>query len=565
MLAVIRNQGNKSTPAPKDQRSEAKDESLYCAPGITHRAAKQALRPLTRAATEPIKNVRATVEENSALENHWLFQEAPKRVEKPSTVIRDDRLPLCGKAAANVEHIFMGWESEATQHVYTGTLRVDTSTKSKPKCRHCAVLSETIDRLRQTLSRSRESSPKLDNGSFQPMKVDQSTVNNLQIPGPFLKHSQSSSEVKAPEMRQIPPTLARTLDSSSQRAPLSYRTGTEKPTSHAYLEDFELPPPGSQPHTSREVRNNRNTNPTHSSQANAQRRSVTFDTQPNYGQQPMTTYGKHSAPDQYYLNTKPTTRHSLGDRPQMTGRENFAAGLRERRSMGMMPTMYTQPANGDSKFACVPPRVSRNQHTSEPPTYCGSPESFLTPLDPGNLVCQMPLDAVTRGGLAAALERDEQRRQLELRRQGGLLPSRPITEQNLPGDSLGTGNSGESRYQRQTDIVTAPLIQQQQLRQRHSMGSLLKPAGVAAAPQSRHPSIPIYPSLAADNSRRSQITSWRDSIDGTSVTYPHEHVERMNRRNNPFIRSTNAASGGVYTMNRPGGEEISGVDYANCY
>lgn len=566
MLEVIKSQGTKSTPTPNDRRSEAVNEPLCRAPGISERAVTQALKPLTRAATEPVRNVRATVEEASSLQNHWLFRdtqnpptapcqslgkEDPQRSGKSSPVSREDQLPLCGIASANVEHMFMGWESETKQRATSMLLHSHTSTRTKPKCQHCAVLSETVDRLRTTLSRSRESSPKLEGGSFPSTKEAQST-----------KHPQSSAQTKGPEMRQIPPIVSKILENGSQRAPLARRIDTEQTTSHAHLENLELSP--SRGNLGRESRHDPDINLTCLPQAKPQRRSVTFDSQLIDSQQPPTMYGKYSAPDQYYINAKPANQSLHLDRPFGITRNNVEAGLRARRSMGMAPTAQASPVRGDLKFPSMPPGESGTQHATKPSTYCGSPTSFLPPLAKGTFACQMPLDTMTRGGLAAAHEREEQRKQqLEHLRQAEPLPLLHAPEYSLPDNGFITGNSDDSRHPRQTATTTVPSIQEQDLRRRHSMGSSLKPSSTTATLQSRHPSIPVYPNPNAESSRRAHTTPWRHHTDGATVTYPHEHAERMDSRTNPFIRSTNTTTSNIYMMNRPGGEEISGVDYAN--
>ncbi|KAJ4292027.1 hypothetical protein N0V90_009926 [Kalmusia sp. IMI 367209] len=217
MLSIILNQGFRPSSATKSilrsmDRKETIEEPLRRAPGIPTRVKDQVLKPISRAATEPARGmVRASAAEKEGFDNHWLFsgtknmnedtstgqKEQVRRFEIPIAHLKS-LPPLCGVRNDDVEHVTMGWQNESGQLPAPSASRYE---RPRPKCQQCIVLSETVDRLRKTLSRSTRTSPRPEAGmplhNVQPASVD-----------------------KVPEMRQITPLVPSKIDDRKQNITL---------------------------------------------------------------------------------------------------------------------------------------------------------------------------------------------------------------------------------------------------------------------------------------------------------------------------------------------------------
>jgi len=159
---------------PNPQVSVPPEEPLRRAPGVPRKMSEPALKRLSRAATEPIKS--KTEGELDAVDNHWLFadkQHSSQRIsstariqrpppavaEKESTEPQKPDLPLCGQTLTGVSHLWMSWQRADLESAVTSTKTADFL----PQCSACYLLSETVDRLRDTLSRSKRNSPVPEN------------------------------------------------------------------------------------------------------------------------------------------------------------------------------------------------------------------------------------------------------------------------------------------------------------------------------------------------------------------------------------------------------------------
>jgi Xaa-Pro dipeptidase len=167
MFDIIR--GRKSALSTAQQRRNANpptsvsEPSLFRAPGCPLRATPPGLHSTKRAATMPnqinLDSQRAEVDrQNYAMHfrrsmttdervRHWRQSHQQPFPRRP-TAIQEKPNTMCGIFANDVKHIYIGDGNFDT-----------SSTHSLPKCTDCAILAQTLQRLRQNLASSKQSSP----------------------------------------------------------------------------------------------------------------------------------------------------------------------------------------------------------------------------------------------------------------------------------------------------------------------------------------------------------------------------------------------------------------------
>ena len=114
-----------------------------------------------------------------------------------------------------------------------------------------------------------------------------------------------------------------------------------------------------------------------------------------------------------------------------------------------------------------------------------------------------------------------------------------------------------SSSQRRSIVAPIASAQQHELRSRRSVGNSLGSGGV----QSQHP-LTARTNSVLRSSTKAHSNPWINGI-GTAEPASGYNRERPYRHNDPFSQGAFGGSGNVYTMNRPGGEELGGIDYSN--
>ncbi|KAE8848996.1 hypothetical protein HRS9122_03012 [Pyrenophora teres f. teres] len=179
MLDIIR-QGNPGTTEilnpsptpPRRMRSENRTPRLR-APGISKKTLQPLLTPLARAATlptelrqqddidfEPIVGPSLFSGFSRAMTTEEKIQQwKQKRDSVPTAPSRPTKAknlsPVCGENTANVQHVYMSTVSDLSSLSQSSVGSGSTS-----MCKNCGILVQTLDRLRQNLSSSTQTSPK---------------------------------------------------------------------------------------------------------------------------------------------------------------------------------------------------------------------------------------------------------------------------------------------------------------------------------------------------------------------------------------------------------------------
>lgn len=165
MFDIIR--GLKFTHNTAQQRSAnprtgVNEPPLFRAPGCPLRATPLGLHPIKHASTMPNQTSECqraeTDRRNYALHirhsmttdervQHWRQSHQPLSLRKPTT---DQEKPntMCGASTNNVKHVSIGDGPSDT-----------LNTRSLPRCTDCAILAQTLERLRQNLALSKQGSP----------------------------------------------------------------------------------------------------------------------------------------------------------------------------------------------------------------------------------------------------------------------------------------------------------------------------------------------------------------------------------------------------------------------
>ncbi|EUC29584.1 hypothetical protein COCCADRAFT_29370 [Bipolaris zeicola 26-R-13] len=177
MLEIIR-QGRSKVKSPLDRtvaisqgKSKEVEVPLLRAPGIPKEILQLVQRPLTRSATLPADLKHKSVElepwaEPSLLSNFGRSMTTEEKIEQwrkkhsskpapssPTTTMRK-ATSVCGDNNPGMKHIYMGDASSMSSLPRTNPKSIDLSA-----CKNCAILVQTLDRLRQNLASSAQGSP----------------------------------------------------------------------------------------------------------------------------------------------------------------------------------------------------------------------------------------------------------------------------------------------------------------------------------------------------------------------------------------------------------------------
>jgi hypothetical protein len=532
MFAIIRGQGTNPTLKSREKRMDTLEEPLRRAPGISKRVASPFLKPFSRAATEPISSTRrGSSEDAQAFEDHWLFEGSQKPapftgVERvhgnfqkanesrptgyfAAPVTQDTHLPLCGTVSSDVEHMFMGWQNEPRKNTASAYLGIGIRAKA-PKCQHCVVLSETVNRLRKTLSQSTKSSlktsPGLESGDLECLdSIRPLTAATSNIPPPI--------RPKVPEMQQ---------------------TGLVDST----LREFSTPgnafPPsfsGTQHGLNSGIRSNINGNTNTLPQAKVQRRSVTFGNLPAIQPQLPPTHEGNIAPGDWY--TKFTD-------PTMLTRNNQTSQLSHNHSAPQRISSDIPKAAPMSQWTFT----NLPGHVSVPPP---PPQSVRLP---ANRDARMLPDAFSQGDLSEVLRYRGPEQHTRLAHSSQRPDVRPSLPNLLPAPLTRMARREGTDYMRSrvpdpptrqsTFVPVTTPAQEQELRRRRSMGGALRPSTEAHRLPETHIPLATSPRSAGPTP---QALLQRNG--------PRPHVERPEKE-----------SRALYGRTRHGGEELRGVDYA---
>jgi hypothetical protein len=526
MFAIIRGQTTSSTLKSREKKMDTLEEPLRRAPGISKRVAGPLLKPVSRAATEPIPGIRrGSSEDAQAFQDHWLFTSPQKSAQATDNdrkqksrqtgyhvapAPQDSHLPLCGTLSADFEHIFMGWQNETRKNTTSAYMGIGIKSEAQ-KCQHCVVLSETVNRLRKTLSRSMRNSPtttpRLGSGDnecpdgIRPLSTTTSNVLPLVRP-------------QVPEMQQIglADRTLRELSAPGYALPPS-ASGTQRGLNSGFRG---------------EINGNANTLP----QGKTQRRSVTFDNLPAIRPELPLSHEGNIAPSDWY--TEPTD-------PRIHTQNNRRSQL-----------MHNHPE---------PQKVSSGIPKAAPLsqwTFTDLPAHVSVPPPPPQAVrlpttreARMPPDALAQGNFSDALGHrgpEQYMHPAHSMQRPDARPSLPNLRQ-APLTGMARREGPASMRSRVPDAPTrqstfAPVTtsaQEQELRRRRSMGGALRcpTEGHRGVPETQ---IPLGTSPRHAGSQAQAVPHWND---------PRHRVERPEKE-------TRA----LYARTRHGGEELPGVDYA---
>jgi Xaa-Pro dipeptidase len=170
MFDVIRGRGSvsKTRPLPRAKMTSANDPPLFRAPGVSLRTTPPGLQPVRRAATMPNqvtqgdvgkleprnRQICSLVSKRSMTtdERVQYWQRSCERSSPPrlSPATNATSTTVCGACSLDVRHMYVG-------DVFT----FPPQAQQLPPCKQCAILVQTLDRLRQNLSLSEGGSPKL--------------------------------------------------------------------------------------------------------------------------------------------------------------------------------------------------------------------------------------------------------------------------------------------------------------------------------------------------------------------------------------------------------------------
>ncbi|RYN32478.1 putative Xaa-Pro aminopeptidase [Alternaria tenuissima] len=174
MLEIIRHgkSGTIDLPAPNlaPQRrlSGHVEQPMRRAPGISKKTPSQHLqKPLARATTLPadfkqqhdmhvesfagpsiLANFSHSMSTEEKIQQWQRKRNSGETVSCPSTNTKKLQ-PVCGEISSNVQHVYMGNASSLTS-----SSRPSREFESTPMCKNCAILVQTLDRLRQNLTNS---------------------------------------------------------------------------------------------------------------------------------------------------------------------------------------------------------------------------------------------------------------------------------------------------------------------------------------------------------------------------------------------------------------------------
>lgn len=429
MFAIIRGHPTASAPKSGESRMDVLEEPLCRAPGISKSLAEPLLHSISRAATEPIaaSTGRTRSEDDLAFQHHWLFDHRPqpnrykRRDCHPETsghgvVSQDSHVPLCGAPSAEVEHVYMGWQSDSKKST-SPYFRVDAKAPLQ-KCQQCVVLSETVNRLRETLSRSTKTSPtnspNLGVGEFECQRSRKPVV----AAGKPSVHPAAS---KVPEMRQINTLLPR--NSADKQVGELSATRYEIPSSSSY-----------------QCLGNIDNIPTAPAQAKTQRRSVTFDNVPAVRPNLQTARPEYlPTPSNWYTES----------------------------SCPMAPTQSSRTSRAVPQYPVPPRHTSYHAPGRNPPsqwTYTNGPSNVSKPQPPlpeawASLVERKRMAAEAPPALEplyAAIERGKRTHPAEFLRRPDVRPSLPDLRQAAIPAIFSAADAAASVQGPVTDLCNRP-------------------------------------------------------------------------------------------------------------
>ena len=550
MLDFIKGQFTRSVTISKKQRAGNGEEILRRAPGIPKHAVDPVLKPITRASTEPVKASRTVSEDASALNNHWLFREsrgpppftqkkadriAPGTEEK-STTASKNQLPLCGTVSTDVEHMIMGWQNDTKQLNTSLYLGIGLKTKPKARCPQCVILSETIERLRETLSRSTETSPKaspkLDTGDF-PLPPTKARI---------------SSDRKAPEMRQIPSFVSRNSINGTQGSGYGCSTPAE-------MRPVTLGMPSSKqecnalPTLYRSVNEHQDVRQVADKVPSRTHPKIPESNQPNFhnefAYEPRSRNSNRMAPIPH---TRAQHRSVTYDGYSNTYPQQLLDGVDE---FATAKSYYSNPAEAPT-LETTSNSIPSSSRTFTIPAYI-QPNSELAPTILPE--AERHPERSSHKRLTGALD---ERQQLRSLRSAAPRPSLPDLRNVSTHDINARKGFTTLSSERQSTGVSISSIQEYDGRQRRSVVKSLRPAGM----QSQLPLSTARSNPLLEHVSEKYNNPWIDEI-GTSEPVSAYRQERLYKHNDLITQGGSGKYGGMYTGNRPGGEELVGIDYVN--
>ncbi|KAF1844247.1 uncharacterized protein K460DRAFT_397380 [Cucurbitaria berberidis CBS 394.84] len=207
MLDIIRSGKSNAILTPRTTlnplRGRRDDETslLLRAPGISNELPELIQRPLARAATMPAEFKRQETVDFEPFDGPSLFsnfkqtmtiEEKIQRwresrefnpvLESPPAVTRSP-IPVCGEAIANVQHVYISNASSLG-----AVSRAQSEVGGQGKCKNCAILVQTLDRLRQNLIKSTQTSPTMEQKPFfEPTRISKPEKARLEHPAEILR------------------------------------------------------------------------------------------------------------------------------------------------------------------------------------------------------------------------------------------------------------------------------------------------------------------------------------------------------------------------------------------
>jgi len=168
MLEIIRGGRSNTNPSPARRhsghsRATGDEPPLLRAPGISATSPQSISRPLARASTMPAELKQDKSIDFEPFGGPSLFSNFKRSMTTDEKIQRwqsnHDSLPtpsqhksVCGHTTREVKHIYLTSGSSPP-----GPTRAAPREHFLPACTQCKILCETLDRLRQSLSKSRES------------------------------------------------------------------------------------------------------------------------------------------------------------------------------------------------------------------------------------------------------------------------------------------------------------------------------------------------------------------------------------------------------------------------
>lgn len=247
MLEIIRSGRSNTDSGPARRQSgrtqiNEDEPPLLRAPGISATAPQSILRPIARASTMPVELRQDKTVDFEPYEGPSLFSNFRRSMttdEKIQHWQRDhnsasttaQHTSVCGSNAREVKHIYL-----TSGSFPSGPNRAAPREQFLPPCTQCKILCETLDRLRQSLSTSRES-PKSE--LDVPPAVSQKQVRNQRRNPPAARQDLRADRGCPQHDRSI--DLARGLsgmcleglDHVCESPPFQRRTAHSKEQNHA--------------------------------------------------------------------------------------------------------------------------------------------------------------------------------------------------------------------------------------------------------------------------------------------------------------------------------------------